>query len=328
MLVASAMACLWTSGDALANRQGKATVTQIAKTTPALWRVAGKGKGHAQFVYLFGSIHIGNKAMFPMPSYVLMPFYQSRYLAVELNTTKVTRKIQQTIRNNTLLARGDSLKKWLSAPTYTALMAHARRTKMKGFKPKQPWFVASQISLERAGSLGFTPAYGVDVHLINLAKERKKPVLAMETWEDQLGVFAGMTRKEQDRYLMETLKSHGVARNSDPTLKLMWAWQNGHEKELWRQVTTEMTRINNPTFMSRMLYDRNDRMVKTLKPWLVQPYSTFVVVGSAHLLGHKGLLKQLYDQGYRVERINPKTRRWYNYFPRGKVQKRARAARR
>lgn len=307
--------------------QNRAKVTTLAKTTPALWRVTTAGKGYKP-VYLFGSIHIGNKAMFPMPDYLLNPFRESRYLAVELDTSKVTPKIQKTIRSYTLLPKGESLKDWLSKSTYTQLMDYARRHKMTGFEPKQPWFVASQVSLDRAGSLGFSPQYGVDVYFIGEAKARNIPLLAIEDWEDQLGVFGKMSKKEQGRYLAETIKSHRVARDSDPTLKLMWAWQNGHSEDLWQQVSQEMARIDDPKFLQRMLYDRNDIMVKAVQPWLRLPYSTFVIVGSAHLLGPKGLLHQLYRKGHTIERINPRTKTWYDAFPRGKSEKRVHAANR
>lgn len=304
-----------------------------ARTTPALWRVkAGRtarttsGKlGKQQYVYLFGSIHIGNKPMYPLPHYVLNPFYDSRYLAVELDTRKVTPAIQRTIRKNTMLARGDSLKKWLRPASYTRLQNYAKANKLKGYSRKQPWFVASHISLNRAAKLGFSPANGVDVHLLGLAKQTKKPVLALESWQEQLSVFGKMTRREQDDYLQETLKSHSVARANDPTLKLMWAWQGGHEKDLWNQVSKEMARINNPRFMKRMLYDRNDRMVKAIKPWLKLPYSTFAVVGSAHMLGQNGILRQLHNQGLQVERVHPRTGQWNAYYPNSKWFKKAKA---
>lgn len=310
-----------------ANKAAMGKVTQLARTTPALWRITTAGKGYKP-VYLFGSIHIGNKAMFPMPDYLLTHFRQSRYLAVELDTSKVTPKIQKTIRSHTLLPKGESLDGWLSKSTYGALMSHARTYNMKGFEPKQPWFVASQISMSRAASLGFSPTLGVDVYFIDLAKKSGKPVLAIENWEDQLSVFGKMTKGEQDRYLAETIKSHSVTRENDPTLKLMWAWQGGHATDLWRQVDSELVRIDDPKFLQRMLHDRNELMLTAMKPWLRLPYSTFVIVGSAHLLGPKGLLRELYRKDYTVERINPRSKTWYDAFPRGKSQQRVQALRR
>lgn len=324
-----------TSGQARSSgKTAKASeLSASTRTTPALWRVkAGRtarsttGKqGKQQYVYLFGSIHIGNKTMYPLPYYVRNSFYDSRYLAVELDTRKITPAIQRTIRKNTMLARGDSLKKWLRPASYNRLQSYAKANKLKGYSRKQPWFVASHISLNRAAKLGFSPAKGVDVHLLGLAKQTKKPVLALESWQEQLGVFGKMTRQEQDSYLQETLKSHSVARTNDPTLKLMWAWQGGHENELWSQVSKEMARINNPRFMKRMLYDRNDRMVKAIKPWLKLPYSTFVVVGSAHMLGQNGILRQLHNQGLQVERVHPRTGKWNPYYPNSKWFKKAKA---
>ena len=48
-----------------------------------------------------------------------------------------------------------------------------------------------------------------------------------------------------------------------------------------------------------MLYDRNDNWIKTIKD-AVGHESIMVAVGIGHLVGERGLIKQLQDAGYTV----------------------------
>jgi uncharacterized protein YbaP (TraB family) len=51
-----------------------------------------------------------------------------------------------------------------------------------------------------------------------------------------------------------------------------------------------------------MIYQRNDEMTKKVDEMLKGKEKVFVVVGAAHLVGEKGVLKQLEAKGYKVER--------------------------
>jgi uncharacterized protein YbaP (TraB family) len=51
-----------------------------------------------------------------------------------------------------------------------------------------------------------------------------------------------------------------------------------------------------------LFYARNNKMTVKIDDMLKQQGSTFVVVGSGHLIGEKGIVIALKEKGYDVER--------------------------
>ena len=53
----------------------------------------------------------------------------------------------------------------------------------------------------------------------------------------------------------------------------------------------------------RLICDRNVHMVEKIEQMLKQPGKYFVMVGSAHFVGEKGIVKTLEGKGYTVTQI-------------------------
>jgi len=52
-----------------------------------------------------------------------------------------------------------------------------------------------------------------------------------------------------------------------------------------------------------MVYKRNLRMAQALESYLDTPYTHFTVVGLAHVIGDRGIVKLLQGKGYRVDQL-------------------------
>jgi hypothetical protein len=52
------------------------------------------------------------------------------------------------------------------------------------------------------------------------------------------------------------------------------------------------------SFYEKFLFERNLRMLDKIRQYLEQKDTTFVIVGAAHLVGEKGILKLLVQQGF------------------------------
>src|SRR5262249_36630621 len=85
--------------------------------------------------------------------------------------------------------------------------------------------------------------------------------------------------------------------------KLMKAWQQGDVKTVEGMVLQAANDESSKKAVDLMIYQRNDRMTKALADLLKGKDKVFVVVGAAHLLGERGILKQLEKQGFKVEQI-------------------------
>ncbi len=82
-------------------------------------------------------------------------------------------------------------------------------------------------------------------------------------------------------------------------------WKTGDEKKM-SKLLFEDALNDYPAFSEiydSLFYDRNDRMTARIEQMLKQPQgSYFIVVGSGHLIGEKGIVKVLRKKGYVVQR--------------------------
>jgi uncharacterized protein YbaP (TraB family) len=66
-------------------------------------------------LYLVGSIHVGDKSMYPLPQEVESAFAAARVLAVEINIKNVDKmKTFELIQKNGMYSGGDSLSRHIS----------------------------------------------------------------------------------------------------------------------------------------------------------------------------------------------------------------------
>ena len=84
--------------------------------------------------------------------------------------------------------------------------------------------------------------------------------------------------------------------------KLVKAWKAGDEKTIETLMLQDAKDADEAKINALMLDNRNVDMVKKIEELLKGKEKGFVVVGAAHLIGEKGILKALEKDKYTVER--------------------------
>ena len=56
-------------------------------------------------------------------------------------------------------------------------------------------------------------------------------------------------------------------------------------------------------YFDEIFSKRNERMTQILESYLNTPYTYFVVIGAGHLVGNRGILELLQENGYRVDQV-------------------------
>ncbi len=82
-------------------------------------------------------------------------------------------------------------------------------------------------------------------------------------------------------------------------------WKAGDESKM-NKLLFEDALSENPAFSAiydSLIYQRNNQMSLKIDAMLKQQGSYFVVVGSGHLIGEKGIVGLLKEKGYKVERL-------------------------
>jgi uncharacterized protein YbaP (TraB family) len=103
---------------------------------------------------------------------------------------------------------------------------------------------------------------------------------------------------EQIASLHETLKE--MEEKPDEYQRLIRAWMGGDIRALDREALQPLLKAS-PNLYRRVVTERNDRWIATLRARLRGKGRTVVVVGVGHLIGPGGLPSRLRALGYSVQ---------------------------
>jgi uncharacterized protein YbaP (TraB family) len=145
------------------------------------------------------------------------------------------------------------------------------------------------------------PANILDIRIQSEAKKEQKPVLGLETVDDQIHVlFDVMGLQRQADVLLCNLK------NMDILLALVSEliddYNQGNLNKLIQYQDNTETCPSSPAETAVLNKDRNIAWMKKL-PEIMKEKSSFIAVGALHLAGEDGLLNLLEKSGYDVEAV-------------------------
>lgn len=269
-----------------------------------LWKVTQPNIGPGT-VYLLGTIHIRAEDDSSIDEAIIDAFSLSDTLVVEADVTSA--KEQDLIaltQKMGLLENGDSLSRHISKETYDRLQAALNSLDLskKMLDPMQPWLANLVLVLANNELNGYTAHYGVDRYLLNHAETQQIPIEFLETPEEQIRILAGFTPEAQESLLLETLNS--LKENSDYATMLQRAYKHGDDKQLEELLfSTKKDQPKLSGYFDALFFKRNAKMLPKIKHMCGQKGTRLVAVGAGHLVGEKGLVRQLQSEGCIMERI-------------------------
>jgi len=261
----------------------------------SLWKISS-GRNT---VYLLGSIHFLKKENYPLPAAMEKAFMDTSVVVFEMD-------MDDAGGGNDLLARGmyppgRTLSEAIGKKTYERLRQKSAELGLdiRTLANFKPWFVTLTLLSLKLQALGFDPAYGIDRYLQVRAKKAHKEVLALETLGEQIDVFAGLTDRDQEALVLQTVEDMDAM--DEDLGRLVAAWRCGDGT-----VLTEMMLKNYgdfPVLYDRLIVRRNLKWMAALDGYLRQGKNFLVVVGAGHLVGADGLVAMLQKKGYKVEQL-------------------------
>ncbi len=274
------------------------TKAESGKDKDFLWRV----RSGTATVYLLGSIHVLKKDSYPLSSRIEAAFDSSSVLAVEADINDLNKIDIKKMLEGAVYPGDDTLEKHLSAGTYELLKkeSSAAGIPMELLEKQRPWFTALTLMSFSLLKSGFDPAYGVDLHFLKEA-EGKKRIVELESLEYQMGLFSGLSDRDQEYFLLSTIKELHTL-DSDAG-RLVGAWKSGDVKTVESiMAEAEGEKGMSPVY-EKILYDRNRNMAAKIAELLDGEETAFVVVGAGHLVGERGLVSVLRNKGYQVDQM-------------------------
>ncbi|HEU0065751.1 MAG TPA: TraB/GumN family protein [Sphingomonas sp.] len=263
---------------------------------PALWVV----RDADTTVYLFGTIHVLKPGMTWFDEAVKAAFDRSDEVVLEL-VMPDEKAMQALVMANGANTSAQTLTEQLPADKRAA---YAKAVMSLGlpadaFDRMRPWLAASSLSVMPLSKLGYDAANGPEKVITDAAKAAGKPVLGLETAEQQIGYFAGLSKPAEIQFLTSTV-------DELPTLPKQMAtmvddWARGKPEALAALLNDNLK--DSPEVARVLLTERNARWAKWVEARMAKPGVVFVAVGAGHLAGSQSVLADLARAGVKAQRV-------------------------
>mgnify|MGYP000052715766 CR=1 FL=1 len=269
-----------------------------ASADTSVWRVSN---GEAT-LYLAGTVHLLRESDYPLPPEYDQAYREADALVFEVDLDAMEDlSIQARLLAEMTYNDGRTLREVLNQEAYQALEAYASEVGMPMalMQTFKPGMIVATMQIFEFQKMGFTPE-GVDAHFNVRANEDGKPVLGLETLEEQIAFLASMGEGNESEFMLSSLRDlEGIEESMEGMIS---AWRSGDTELLESMFVTEM-REQAPQVYETLLRSRNLNWVPPLIEMLGDEDIEFVLVGAAHLVGEDGLLTLLGQEGYVIEQL-------------------------
>ncbi len=281
------------SGGASTSASKSPAVAPIVNEAPAankpfLWRV-DSANGPS---YLLGAMHLGVDPFKAFSTGVWKVFDEAQVLVLEVDVTGVDSL------GLGMQPDGKSLDKEMTPAQWAGLLAalkvepgSAAADKLEGVKA---WVLVAELTNELAPQ---TPSIDTEFH-----KRAVKSGKRLEYFEDSRVQAAILDRFATPTYLLELvadLKGYRASLAAEAKFYLQ-----GDAVGLAKMSIKDLTKQIGEDGMEALLYSRNRNWMGKLDG-LMRAGGAFVLAGTAHMLGDRGLVSMLRKRGFTVTRVAP-----------------------
>ncbi len=253
--------------------------------------------------HVLGTFHTSDPRVLALPDPVVEALEGADTLAVEIVLTPLD---QQAMAMAAMLTDGRSLDQILGPELFarSAIEAQSYGLGAAQLRRFKPWGLLSlfamppeELQRQQRG------ARALDFHLQDLAQSQGKRVVALETVEEQIGLFDSLSEAEQ----IMLLKSSLDEKDENPALfddmvKDYLARDLASIQALMTELSKDVDPEFQAHFVERLIDQRNVTMVRRAEP-LLREGKALIAVGALHLPGPQGILNLLTERGYEVSRV-------------------------
>jgi uncharacterized protein YbaP (TraB family) len=252
-----------------------------------LWEVTGNGLSKPS--YLYGTIHMICSADYFLSEKTKKALGATNKLVLEIDLSdpKQLTDMQQ-------MAMGkEPLSKTLSAQDLLKLDNILQKKTGMTIQQVDSYGLFTIMSLVMMKSFGCNDLKFYEMNFIEMAKQRKLPILGLETMKEQMNMFGKAYSDTEMIKMLEEFKKEEtdkmVAKYKEEDITALYEFTTD------KKVITEETR-------KLILDNRNQNWLKTI-PELIKNESIFIAVGSAHLAGESGIINLLRKAGFTVKPV-------------------------
>lgn len=247
--------------------------------------------------YLFGTFHSGDPRITTLPCPVQQAFDAAGSYTMEIifNGSGIA-----SMAAAMFFSDGRTLHQVLGDPLYREMLDAVGIKDPKraaGLDHMKPWAVMMTLMGPRQGGGLF-----LDMALQARAILHGKANHALETAEEQIAVFDGMSIDDQVVLLRDAIQESRVSESALEELTQAYLKRDlGGLQAIQDKYKPADARVYDE-MMRRLLTQRNRNMAERMRVRLKEG-NAFIAVGAMHLAGDSGLLRLLANDGYRLTRV-------------------------
>lgn len=294
----SRLALLAVTGACAAPTAGCAQVDEVQCAPLNAWQVRSPSGASS---HVLGTVHMGVDMHEALKGHARV-VDQARTVMLEVDFGEVSPTQR---RAAVVLPEGQDLATILGAPLFDSLAGRLPHLDASSIRRMAPWAAMSMVmSLEAAETQnardGESAArVGLDEQIRARANALEIPVRGLETYADQVAMIQQIPESSIVEFLQETLGSPDTSR--EQTMRRTDAFLRGDIAEIEKEIDEQVA--ISPGLFEVLLFARNDAWMNPLLEQMEQG-DAFVAVGLSHLLGERGLLRQLEARGYVTTRLS------------------------
>jgi uncharacterized protein YbaP (TraB family) len=265
----------------------------VAAFPPFLWRVDGPTPS-----YLFGTVHSADSRVKVIAPAVLHALDRCRSFHPEI---ELSPDMAGRIASRLFTATTPDLTTRLPSPLW-------ERVKTAGAQLGLPEPLLQRLSPGLAALLFAAPfdetdiGATVDGQLYARSQSRGLAIVALETVDEQLDLFANLPPGQAQALLAESLDDFEAGHAQ--LAKLLAAYASGDERNITAEIENEFKNPAVRELAEPLLYRRNAAMSARAEAQLKHG-GAFVAVGVAHLVGPRSLIALLRSRGSKITRVKP-----------------------
>ena len=266
-----------------------------------LWQITSK----QNVVYVLGSVHVGNSALYPLNKTIENAFTQSSVLAVEADATD--EQAMMATMATALYTPPDNINNHLPKDLIVRMQKILPNYSlpMEAVQMMKPYMAAMVLTLSESARLGYAAEHGIDLHFLNRAKTDQKKIIELESIDIQMRMMDSLTAKEQTAMFKHTLVSIEKNKVGDELKAMFIAWKQGDPVQLAKVADASLAEVPElqAVFNEKMIIARNKTMSAKVEAFLKNKETYFVVVGAMHLTGEQGMINLLRKKNFQVKQL-------------------------
>ncbi len=279
--------------------------------TPLLYKVSDEG---GNVVWLFGSIHVGEKYYYPLPDYVFDALNGADSLAVEFDIIAYSEDQTATVEMLYAFANpnGEKIKNLIDEDLYKKAKKILKENGMYStfLDMYMPILWSQFIDQILYEEIGVKTNLGVDRHLLEYAYENNIEILDVESAEFQYNMMANYSMELQELLLKESIANleEYIDEYEEYLDEMMYIWAKGDEKAMEKLLSEDDIEFESKDeeklyeeYNNAMIVQRNKNMTDWAENALKSGKEVFICVGAAHVVGPGAMAEMLAQRGYKVE---------------------------